>query len=396
MELTAEQQAIIGAGATDLVVIAGAGSGKTHVLVERYLRLLASCRILEIAAVTFTEAAATEMRERVRRAVMTDPALSDDRRDMDEAAIGTVHALALRLLCEHPVEAAIDPAADVLADDEAELLRRIACAEAIDAADGWAEHARATLDARYGALREPLRAEVAEIAAEMARDIPAANEGLATIAREVLGELGDPASGEWSGFVVRLAEARARTDLRRGSRSASPDVEIKAGFVRLRELDDEAGKLPAWNEHDGPALAALVGLRDLFEDADARYAAAKRERHALDFLDLELGASRLLRGHPDVAAEVRAGFRHLMVDEAQDINPAQAELVALIAGDDGNDGAEPRPHLFLVGDAKQSTYHFRGADVQRFGELRARDGARRPLVATQPVVPRPRRTRGPA
>ena len=124
---TAEQQAIIEAGATDLVVIAGAGSGKTHVLVERYLRLLASCRISEIAAVTFTEAAATEMRERVRRAVMTDPALSDDRRDMDEAAIGTVHALALRLLCEHPVEAAIDPAADVLADDEAELLRRIAC-----------------------------------------------------------------------------------------------------------------------------------------------------------------------------------------------------------------------------------------------------------------------------
>ena len=128
MELTAEQQAIIGAGATDLVVIAGAGSGKTHVLVERYLRLLASCRIPEIAAVTFTEAAATEMRERVRRAVMTDPALSDDRRDMDEATIGTVHALARRLLCEHPVEAAIDPAADVLADDEAELLRRIACA----------------------------------------------------------------------------------------------------------------------------------------------------------------------------------------------------------------------------------------------------------------------------
>ena len=96
---------------------------------------------------TFTEAAATEMRERVRRAVMTDPpALSDDHRDMDEAAIGTVHGLALRLLCEHPVEAAIDPAADVLADDEAELLRRIACAEAIDAA---AEAG----DARTAALR---------------------------------------------------------------------------------------------------------------------------------------------------------------------------------------------------------------------------------------------------
>ena len=74
MKPTTEQRNIIEAETTDLAVTAGAGSGKTHVLVERYLRLLRNLDgESQIAAVTFTEAAATEMRDRVRRAVMSDP-----------------------------------------------------------------------------------------------------------------------------------------------------------------------------------------------------------------------------------------------------------------------------------------------------------------------------------
>ena len=134
VDLTSEQRMIIEADASDLAVVAGAGSGKTRVLVERYLRLLRDCSIPQIAAITFTEAAAAEMRERVRRAVMSEPALEQHRELLDEAAIGTVHSLGLRLLREHPVEAGLDPAAAVLPDDEAELLRRAACIEAIDAA----------------------------------------------------------------------------------------------------------------------------------------------------------------------------------------------------------------------------------------------------------------------
>ena len=110
----------------------------------------------------------------------------------------------------------------------------------------------------------------------------------------------------------------------------------------------------------------LAGLRDLFEDAVRRYTAAKQAQGALDYLDLELGAVDLLRDHPAVAAAVRERFRHLMVDESQDINPVQAELIELIAG---GDGAGPRPALFLVGDARQSIYRFRGADVHRFTAL---------------------------
>ena len=423
MELTAEQRAVIEADAAGLAVTAGAGSGKTHVLVERYLRLLRGAAIPEIAAVTFTEAAATEMRERVRRAVMSDASLAHHRADLDEAAIGTIHSLALRLLREHPIEAAIDPSADVLGEDEAELLRRAASSEAIDAAaeagdartialrevgvffvgqhlprmiaqrddaaaafaamgigpDDWRAHIRRALDA-YEARREAIRTEATALAADIARDLPRASDRLAEVARDVLDALADvPGAPSWDAFAEALREARSRTSLQVGSRSLSPDVEIRDAFTRHPRTQRRGARIPAWNEHDERAIGALEGLRGLFADAVGRYEDAKRERRALDFLDLETGAVALLSGHPGVAAEVRGGLRHLMVDEAQDINPAQAELIRLLSAPGGD---EPAPRLFLVGDAKQSIYRFRGADVARFAALRELAAA-----SGQPTLP---------
>ena len=410
MDLTSEQRTIIEADASDLAVSAGAGSGKTRVLVERYLRLLRDCSIPQIAAVTFTEAAAAEMRERVRREVMSDPSLEQHRALLDEAAIGTVHSLGLRLLREHPVEAGLDPAAAVLPDDEAELLRRAACIEAIDAAaeaddertaalrgigvyhaglrlprmvaerdavesafagmgadsTGWPAYVRAVLDDHYGPRQVELRRQAEEIAWQIRRDAGAVSDRLAEVAHAVLPPLGEACEADsWQDYLAFLAEARSRTNLQSGG-NAPAAVSVKDAMRDLRELNDEAQRLPTWNEHDGPALEVLAGLRDLFEDAVRRYEAAKQAQGALDYLDLELGAVDLLRDHPAVAAAVRERFRHLMVDESQDINPVQAELIELIAG---ADGAGPRPALFLVGDARQSIYRFRGADVHRFTAL---------------------------
>ena len=425
MELTAEQRAIIEAEAADLAVSAGAGSGKTHVLVERYLELLRDCSIPEIAAITFTEAAATEMRERVRRAVMSDPAFESQRALLDEAAIGTVHALGLRLLREFPVEAALDPMAAVLADDEAELLRRAACVEAIDAgaeagdertaallglgvfvaglrlprmvaerdavasafaamgADSadWPAYARDVLARNYGAEQEELRKRAGAVAERIRGDVGAVSEKLGDVARAVLAPLAEAcAAASWQEFTRLLGEAKSCVKLNVG-RKSPPDSDLKEALKELRDgIVKEAVALPAWNDYDGPALETLAGLRALFEDAVRRYEAAKRAQGALDYLDLELGAVALLRDHPSVAAEARARFRHLMVDESQDINPAQAELIELIVGT--GDGG-PRPALFLVGDARQSIYRFRGADVRRFTELQrlatARGGPLRPL-----------------
>lgn len=411
MELTAEQFAIVEAETTDLAVTAGAGSGKTHVLVQRYLRLLRTAEVPEIAAVTFTEAAATEMRERVRREVMTDDALAAHRAHLDDAVIGTVHSLALRLLREHPFEAAIDPSAAVLGDDEAELLRRAAAVEAIDAAAdagdartvalreidvyqvgqhlprmianrddvqeafdsmgpdpaAWREHARAILDEAYAGQHASIRRDVAALTIEIERNAPGVNERQAVVAAEVLALLSVAReAGDWVVFSDALAEACGRINLQVGRRTP-PDTHVREALRELREVGKSAASLPVWNEHDGRVLDALDGLRALFQDAVGRYDAAKRELHALDFLDLEVEAVTLLREHEDVAGEVRTAFRHLMVDEAQDINPAQAELIRLIAGPTP---AGPRPHLFLVGDAKQSIYRFRGADVARFADLR--------------------------
>ncbi len=410
MDLTAEQRTIIEAEASDLAVSAGAGSGKTRVLVERYVQLLRDCSIPEIAAITFTEAAAAEMRDRVRREVMSDPSLEQHRALLDEAAIGTVHSLGLRLLREHPVEAGLDPAAAVVADDEAELLRRAACIEAIDAAAeagdvrtaallglgvyhaglqlprmvaqrdavgtafaamgadsaGWPAHVRGRLDARYGSQQGTIRRQAEEVAWQIRRDVGNVSAKLAEVAGAVLQPLTEACEADsWGDFAASLGEARSRTNLQSGG-SAPAAVSVKDAFKELRELNDEAQRLPAWNEHDGPALEVLAGLRDLFEDAVRRYEAAKQAQNALDYLDLELGAVDLLRDHPAVAAGVRERFRHLMVDESQDINPVQAELIELIAG--GADGG-PRPALFLVGDARQSIYRFRGADVHGFRAL---------------------------
>ena len=367
MDLTGEQRTIIEADASDLAVVAGAGSGKTRVLVERYLQLLRDCSIPQIAAITFTEAAAAEMRERVRRAVMSEPSLEQHRELLDEAAIGTVHSLGLRLLREHPVEAGLDPAAAVLADDEAELLRRAACIEAIDAAaeadderttalrgigvyhaglrlprmvaerdaveaafaamgadsTGWPAHVRAILDEHYGPRQTSIREQTQAIAARIRRDAEGVNASLAAVVQEVLPPLTEACEArEWQDFAPALHDARAGTNLQVGRRSP-PDTDVKEAFKELRDLNDEAQRLPAWNEHDEPALDVLAGLRDLFEDAVRRYTAAKQAQGALDYLDLELGAVDLLRDHPAVAAAVRERFRHLMVDESQDINPVR-------------------------------------------------------------------------
>ena len=425
MDLTPEQRAIIEAEASDLAVVAGAGSGKTHVLVERYLRLLRTCSIPEIAAITFTEAAATEMRERVRRAVMSDPALEQHRELLDEAAIGTVHSLGLRLLHEFPVEAGLDPSASVLPDDEAELLRRAACIEAIDAAaeagdertaavrglgvyhtglqlprmvaqrdavseafeamgadrSGWPAYVRNTFDERYEPEQQNLRRQAEEVAELVRRDVGAVSDKLAEVGYAALEPLDKAcASDSWQEFLPLLEDAAGHVRLNLGRRKP-PDSDLKDALKTLRdELAAEAKKLPAWNEHDAPALEVLAGLQDLFENAVQRYEAAKREQGALDYLDLELGAVALLRDHPAVAARVGERFRHLMVDESQDINPVQAELIELMAGGDVNG---PRPALFLVGDARQSIYRFRGADVHRFTELQqlvtSRAGPVRPL-----------------
>ena len=414
MGLTGEQAAIVRDRGRDMLVTAGAGSGKTRVLVERYVSLLADHRIPELAAVTFTDAAATEMRERVRREVLGRPGLAEHRADLDEAVIGTIHSLCRRILRENPVEAAIDPAARVLADDEAELEAITACVDALEeAADAdnrralaireigvfgltnhlplmvarrdevraaydalpgdtpatWAPHVRGLLDAGARDAVEKLRSQLVDSVSWLRGAHSGDEDALSRTLEGVLAAIGDPAEGDWDDLLERVLEAGPMVKLTGGSaRNWAYNVKAVRDTMReLREAAEQLARIPRWNEHDETALEVLASLRDLFEDACARYAARKRTLAALDYLDLEVEAARLLRSHPKVAAAYRARFRHLMVDELQDTNPAQVAVLDLLSlGGDGGDG----PDRFFVGDVKQAIYRFRGSDVRNFTRLR--------------------------
>ena len=415
MGLTPEQDRIVAERGCDVLVTAGAGSGKTHVLVERYVSLLREHRISEMAAVTFTDAAATEMRERVRKEILTRDELSHHRGDIDEAVIGTIHSLCLRVLREHPVEAAVDPASRVLSDDEAEFELTGACIDALEAAadaddhralalrelglfmatmhlplmvarrdeveaayralpgdtvEEWAEHARELLNAKVRAAVEEARPELAERVAWLRAAYAGPGEdALSARMRDCLAALGDPEVGNWSDLLARVLDAKDRINLSGGSaRNWHEDVQsVKAEMRSIRDKARELSGLPGWNEHDQIALEALSSLKSLFQDACARYSIRKQELVAFDYLDLEIKASQLLRSHPEIAASYRSRLRHLMVDELQDTNPTQIEFLNLLTG---GGAADPKgPERFFVGDVKQAIYRFRGSDVRNFTRL---------------------------
>ena len=413
MGVTSEQAGILAERGRDVLVTAGAGSGKTRVLVDRYVSLLADHRIAEMAAVTFTDAAATEMRERVRREVLTREDLRHHRSEIDEAIIGTIHSLCLRILREHPVEAAIDPATRVLADDEAEFELTRACIDALEAAadaddqralalrelglyaatlqlplmvarrdeveaayralpgetvESWAAHVRKLLDEKLRTAVEEARPELAERAAWLSAALEDSGEdALSSRLRDCLAALGDPDAGDASDLLARVEKAGGRVNLRGGSaRNWAADIkEVKEAMGSIRDMAKGFKALPRWNDYDQTALEALASLRRLFDDACTRYSSRKQELVALDYLDLEIRATELLSEHPEIAAAYGSRLRHLMVDELQDTNPTQIKFLDLLKG----------PERFFVGDVKQAIYRFRGSDVRNFTRLHTRISA---------------------
>ncbi|MFL5779781.1 MAG: UvrD-helicase domain-containing protein [Thermoleophilaceae bacterium] len=382
--LTPEQREAVERREGSLFVTAGAGSGKTRVLVERFVAALVEdgIGVDRLLAITFTEKAAAEMRSRVR-ARLLELGERERAREAEAAAISTIHSFCSTLLRAHALDAGLDPEYTVL--DEAAAARLVL--DAFDQAlERFLDDARGTaaldLAASYGTDRlrrmvvivhdrlrslgrrpelEPLEPPpaagqrerfVRAVAAARSELGPRAGEGT-TIDRvldvlgrchTVLGELGDadPEAADFKKLEIRTGTAKAlRTPV-------FDDVkEAHAEYLAYCEGRQAAA------QH-----ALLSRLLDLFRD---RYAELKEARSGLDFDDLELRARDLLVERPAVAAGVRARFAQVMVDEFQDINQLQNQLLDLIS--DGN--------LFAVGDEHQSIYGFRHADVGLFRERRA-------------------------
>ncbi len=372
-----------------MLVTAGAGAGKTLVLVERFVRdVLESAdadepiRCDQILAITFTRKAAGELRARIRER-FTALGAQEQAREVERSWILTIDGFCLRVLRAHSVLAGLDPAFEVLGESDARVLREQAFAGAVDA---WLDDAGSP---RADALHllaahgyDGLRTAITDIhdsrrnAGEERPAIPPtapadpslSADALAAAAAAALAELSANGSTGKSvdAAAVRLSDCLAA--LRSGAAADPATVHswrpARVGKALQTEIFDACRA--ACDRHEqvlkdvaGAPQLALIG--ELLEGYGDAFDALKRVVNALDFTDLALRARSLLRQHPAVAAGYRRRLRRVMIDEFQDTNELQVSLIATLGIAD----------IFMVGDALQSIYGFRHADVGVFERERS-------------------------
>ena len=406
----------------DVVVTAGAGSGKTSTLVARYACLLAEgVSPRRIVAITFTKKAAMEMRSRVRQKLMElqqkkqDPLerqkWTDLSAQMDSARIGTIHSLCAEILRNHPAEAGVDPRFEML-DEGLSMALRVQAVD--DTLKGLVEEehflpllANIPIKNLTKMLKEMLqkRLEAREI-------FEFSVDNRSRLAQELRERMNSPLTGglisELRGFSPQelmqnagksltgkvqellLCWSKAENALlendpihcaihlyegRRSyldKRSGKDDSTVKGIIASLQGNFDKildpltSGK----NKDPKPSLEAealfeklLPLLRESFNRVHQAYQDLMQKRQALDFDDLEYFAQQLLT-HEEIRQHWQQELDAVLVDEYQDTNQRQRDIVNALAGKRGG--------LFIVGDMRQSIYRFRRADVTVFREEQER------------------------
>jgi ATP-dependent exoDNAse (exonuclease V) beta subunit len=376
---TAEQLDAIAIRSGPLALSANAGSGKTSVLVERYVRAVTEDGIAppRILAITFTDRAAGELRERVRVA-LAGAGEREAARESAGAFISTFHGFCSRLLRTHSVLAGLTPGFSVLSESQARELSDAAFDRAVHRwldDPGALELAslfaipglRAAITSIYDELRSRGERRPALPVALARHDLLAAGETLARSVQAARLELAAaPPSRAVERALARLDRCGeligaqgapsplALEEMGLGNRSRAVAGPACAGYEEARSAFEQA----CADERGVPA-AALLG--ELLTSFGRHYETLKGARGAVDFDDLELEAGRLLAGHPELAAAWSGRFELLMVDELQDTNPRQMALLRALE----------RENLFTVGDEFQSIYGFRHAEVGLFRERRS-------------------------
>ncbi|HTI51064.1 MAG TPA: UvrD-helicase domain-containing protein, partial [Planctomycetaceae bacterium] len=427
-ELTGQQRAAICHRQTSIALSAGAGCGKTFVLTRRFLSHLdpgeESLDLSQLVAITFTERAAREMRDRIRkecRRILSEcPASEVDYwlaivRQLDTARISTIHSFCGSLLRSHAVEAALDPRFKLLDETTSgsllrnaieEGLHRLLSARDVDSHelvleygldrtralleeltrtryridfDAWRSRPAADLAAEWEKLwqtvalprllRELLESPTTRRLIQLLREHVPSHAVMQDRRQQLLDDLAAlPDSDDPPAILERLQQnARVQGG---GGKGAWDNDEVYALVQEvMTDFRDVVGKTRDQWEYRADDLvpAAEFGLRLLrvTEQVGRVYDDHKRAGAWLDFDDLLIGARNLLRDHPEVRRRVAAGIALLLVDEFQDTDPIQTEIVGALCGDDLLAGK-----LFVVGDVKQSIYRFRRAEPQVFRQLR--------------------------
>ncbi|HZE28624.1 MAG TPA: UvrD-helicase domain-containing protein, partial [Gaiellaceae bacterium] len=348
-------------------VSAGAGTGKTTVIVERFCKAVCErgLDVDSLLVITYTERAAGELRGRIRK-LLLELGRHDLARELDAAWISTIHGFCHRLLKAHPFAAGIDPRFRVLDDSQGRVLRGEAFRAALEEFCGD-EEARLRLLASYGGRR-------------LRRMLTAVHETLRSSGLELRLETPvEPRLDErLEELRIAAREAGDETALRFLDSTNGPEELLDLSDLRAGELEE------ARNAVEQAALEALAArdreqLQELLLTYDRAYREAKDRESGLDFEDLQLLARELLRENPEIRDRESWRFRAIMVDEFQDTNRLQCELVDLLAHEDAE--------IFFVGDEFQSIYRFRHADVEVFRERREQVGG--VLALTQNYRSRP-------
>jgi ATP-dependent helicase/nuclease subunit A len=357
MRLNPEQQAAVDTRGL-VFVSAGAGTGKTRVLVERFARAVCDegVDVESILVITYTEKAAGELRSRIRTE-LTARGRPELARALDGAWISTIHGFCHRLLRSHPFAAGVDPRFRVVDESQGRVLRGEAFERALTEFCAGDDPACVRLLAVYGA--DGLR-----------RMLTGVYETLRSAGRELRLELGERRSLQECVEEFREAARCLGEDVALLDDDPRPERLLDLGDLRRRgeraASYEEARRALEQAALDELAAADRELLQELLTTFAAAYQEAKDRESALDFEDLQLRARDLLRDDDSIRASEQLRFRSIMVDEFQDTNRLQCELIDLISGDNCE--------RFFVGDEFQSIYGFRHADVQVFRERRAAAG----------------------
>ena len=407
---TPEQRDIIKTLDTPLFVEAGAGSGKSATLAERVAWALTPGSggdentpyidsLDQVLVITYTHAAADEIRERIRARLRRDERLAHHALEVDAAWISTIHGMCIRILKSHAFELGLDPELALINETRAEELLEKAvdrCVGTVATAPEYAELRSAfeirgrsavsgdagnTVISMVKSLRNAAASGVAgfdslefpgiskPLAEKLASYLDACRFTLGTI--DEVGfksnKTNDAAYAELAAQISAIEQFLAGPD-----HSDSAAADLIGGFGALsgsafrsndlkdtwRELRDELAALMFSKELIGAAPVRTQLVR-LAQKVDAEYAAAKRALGKVDNNDLLRMAHRTFEEHPEIAALYSHKFKLVMVDEFQDTNEQQVQMISRLSGDHGE-------HLATVGDAQQSIYRFQGADVTVF------------------------------
>lgn len=394
---------------TTFIVEAGAGSGKTTSLVGRMINLirLGHATVDQIAAITFTKKAASELQGRFRMKLeqeirKTQAGSERDRlqeavRNMNQSFIGTIHSFCGGLLRERPIEAQLDPTFTEMDEVQSKEFRDACWDQYIE------EHPVGELD-QYQIHVEDLRAvfhrvsqyeDVEIVMQEVERpDFDTVRLSLPPMLEQAVLYIPTTApEKDWDGLQKLIKQAQLQ--IKHKGLAADMDVLSLAklfdktlGVTLNRWTDGKIAKeiklqfedwqntvmrpfIQHWREFLHPKLIHYV------KPAIAFCQKQRMQAGMLDFQDLLMKATELLREHRSVRGYFAKRYSHLLVDEFQDTDPIQAEMMLLLTGMDidGMDWRKQLPRagsLFIVGDPKQSIYRFRRADISTYNFVKQR------------------------